>query len=170
MDATRHHFVLVSRRKDTADWLAHALKDEGEIIVCDTSSLDRALQLIDAVGASGRSPTCRLPFRRREPTEGPPYQPDRGRDRHDRLRDPDRVKLACDKLRDYLLHRYPDLFPLTVELEGRVLGEDLPVGPEPDPGAGDARSSVAQAAAAGSRAGSAHVGAARDDWDVVVRK
>jgi pilus assembly protein CpaE len=50
MDA-RHHFVLVSRRKDTADWLAHALKDEGELIVCDTSSLDRALQLIDAVGA-----------------------------------------------------------------------------------------------------------------------
>jgi len=50
MDA-RHHFVLVSRRKDTADWLTHALKDEGELIVCDTSSLDRALQLIDAVGA-----------------------------------------------------------------------------------------------------------------------
>jgi pilus assembly protein CpaE len=50
MDA-RHHFVLVSRRKDTADWLNHALKDEGELIVCDTSSLDRALQLVDAVGA-----------------------------------------------------------------------------------------------------------------------
>ncbi len=50
MDA-RHHFVLVSRRKDTADWLSQSLKDEGELIICDTSSLDRALQLVDAVGA-----------------------------------------------------------------------------------------------------------------------
>jgi pilus assembly protein CpaE len=47
----RNHFLLVSDRKEVAQWLEGALHDEGEVISADASSLERVLQLIDAVGA-----------------------------------------------------------------------------------------------------------------------
>jgi DNA gyrase subunit B len=50
----------------------------------------------------------------------------------DDLRDPDRVKAACDKLRDYLFHRYPDLFPLAVDAHfDREHGARIVVTPRP---------------------------------------
>jgi pilus assembly protein CpaE len=47
----RNHFLLVSDRKEVAQWLEGALHDEGEVISADSSSLERVLQLIDAIGA-----------------------------------------------------------------------------------------------------------------------
>ena len=50
----------------------------------------------------------------------------------DDLRDAARVKAACEKLRAYLLHRYPDLFPLTVEaLPDQEHGERIVITPRP---------------------------------------
>lgn len=47
---SRNHFLLVSDRKEVVQWLDAALHDEGEVVVADSSNLDRVLQLIDAVG------------------------------------------------------------------------------------------------------------------------
>ena len=47
----RPHFILLSGRKELTQWLMTSLKDEGEIIMADTGSLDRVVQLVDAVGA-----------------------------------------------------------------------------------------------------------------------
>jgi pilus assembly protein CpaE len=49
--ATMNHFLLVSDRKEVIQWLEGALHDEGELIVADSSNLERVLQLVDAVGA-----------------------------------------------------------------------------------------------------------------------
>jgi pilus assembly protein CpaE len=55
---SRNHFLLVSDRKEVVQWLEAALHDEGEVIVSDSSSLDRVLQLVDAIGA--RAVFCEL--------------------------------------------------------------------------------------------------------------
>ncbi len=48
------------------------------------------------------------------------------------LRDPARVRSACDKLSAYLHQRYPDLFPLTVAAEAdREHGERIVITPRP---------------------------------------
>jgi pilus assembly protein CpaE len=47
---SRNHFLLVSDRKEVVQWLDAALHDEGEVVVADSSNLDRVLQLVDAVG------------------------------------------------------------------------------------------------------------------------
>lgn len=47
---SRNHFLLVSDRKEVVQWLEAALHDEGEVIVADSTNLDRVLQLVDAVG------------------------------------------------------------------------------------------------------------------------
>jgi len=48
------------------------------------------------------------------------------------LRDQAKVQAACQKLHDYLQHRYPDLFPLTVVAEAdREHGERIVVTPRP---------------------------------------
>ena len=50
----------------------------------------------------------------------------------DDLRDADKVKAACETLSEYLLKRYPDLFPLTVVAEAdREHGERIVVTPRP---------------------------------------
>jgi len=50
----------------------------------------------------------------------------------DDLRDPALVRAACVKLRAYLLHRYPDLFPLTVEPSAdQEHGERIIISPRP---------------------------------------
>lgn len=50
MDA-RHHFLLISDSKEVVQWLQTTMHDEGEVIVSDSSSLERVIQLIDAIGA-----------------------------------------------------------------------------------------------------------------------
>lgn len=47
----RPHFILLSSRKELSQWLTTSLKEEGEIVVADTGSLDRVIQLVDAIGA-----------------------------------------------------------------------------------------------------------------------
>jgi DNA gyrase subunit B len=50
----------------------------------------------------------------------------------DDLRSPARVRRACDDLREYLLRRYPDLFPLTVApAPDQEHGEQIVVTPRP---------------------------------------
>lgn len=49
MDAPQH-FLLVSDNKGVAQWLETSLRDEGEVVLADSSDLARVLQLIDALG------------------------------------------------------------------------------------------------------------------------
>jgi pilus assembly protein CpaE len=49
--AQQHHFLLVSDNKEVVQWLDATLHDEGEVIVSDSSSLERVIQLVDAIGA-----------------------------------------------------------------------------------------------------------------------
>lgn len=49
--AIQQHFLLVSDNKEAVQWLDATLHDEGEVIVCDSSSLERVIQLVDAIGA-----------------------------------------------------------------------------------------------------------------------
>jgi pilus assembly protein CpaE len=47
----RHHFLLISDNKEVVQWLQSTLHEDGEVIVSDSSSIERVIQLIDAVGA-----------------------------------------------------------------------------------------------------------------------
>jgi len=48
---TPQQLLLVSDNKGVTQWLESALRDEGEVIVADSTDLARVLQLIDAIGA-----------------------------------------------------------------------------------------------------------------------
>jgi pilus assembly protein CpaE len=49
--AHQNHFLLISENKEVVQWLDAVLHDEGEVIVSDSSSLERVIQLVDAIGA-----------------------------------------------------------------------------------------------------------------------
>ncbi len=49
MDAPQQ-FLLVSDNKGVVQWLESALRDEGEVVIADSSDLARVLQLVDALG------------------------------------------------------------------------------------------------------------------------
>ncbi|MEY4767098.1 MAG: hypothetical protein RI907_3771 [Pseudomonadota bacterium] len=44
-------FLLISNSKGVSQWLESALREEGEVVVADSSDLARVLQLIDALGS-----------------------------------------------------------------------------------------------------------------------
>ncbi len=50
MDAPQQ-FLLVSDNKGVVQWLESALRDEGDVVLADSSDLARVLQLVDAIGA-----------------------------------------------------------------------------------------------------------------------
>jgi pilus assembly protein CpaE len=54
----RPHYLLISSSKDLTHWIQTILNDEGEIVQTDGSSLERVLQLVDALQA--RAVFCEL--------------------------------------------------------------------------------------------------------------
>lgn len=47
-----HSFVVISDRESSVRWLQRVLADEGELLVAEGGSLERALQIIDVTGAA----------------------------------------------------------------------------------------------------------------------
>lgn len=48
----RKCFIAITHSQECQQWLVQSLKDEGEVIPADTPSLDRVVQLSDAIGTS----------------------------------------------------------------------------------------------------------------------
>lgn len=48
----RHSYIVITQDAECQRWLAHALEDAGEIVAADSASIERILQLSDAVGAA----------------------------------------------------------------------------------------------------------------------
>ncbi len=48
----RKCFIAITQTQECQQWLAQSLKDEGEIIPADTPTVDRVVQLSDAIGTS----------------------------------------------------------------------------------------------------------------------
>lgn len=48
----RHSYIVITQDPECQRWLAHALEDAGEIVTADSASIERILQLSDAVGAA----------------------------------------------------------------------------------------------------------------------
>lgn len=48
----RNCFIAITRSQDCLQWLTQSLRDEGEVIPSDSPSLERIVQLADAIGAA----------------------------------------------------------------------------------------------------------------------
>jgi pilus assembly protein CpaE len=48
----RNSYISITHTQECLQWLAQSLKDEGELIPSDASSIERVVQLSDAIGAS----------------------------------------------------------------------------------------------------------------------
>lgn len=48
----RNCFIAITQSQDCLQWLGQSLRDEGEMIPADSPSIDRVVQLSDAIGAS----------------------------------------------------------------------------------------------------------------------
>lgn len=48
----RHSYIVITQDAECQRWLSHALEDVGEMVMADSASIERILQLSDAVGAA----------------------------------------------------------------------------------------------------------------------